>query len=286
MKGLQDIFQVLIKPGFLILFLFGFLGSDCGRVTGGSDPTPPNTEEVLAEQQAKADAAEQAAEEQRRKTEEARLAGDAAKVAEEERKQREAEAEAEKQRKIQTALQTAAPAVNRAHKAVERVDAAKEQVEGTSFASERPFPDLEREAKKARAEAFKAYDAVHAAKEASAAVAKAEEVSLAANKADQQAQIAENFVSHFQSQFTFNADEKALFPSSSGNTDDFESQCQNFIVSLAQSLPDGLRPPGGILLVSSLPDCQAKPQAGPPGPTSYNCFCKYNVFDGKIFYKK
>ena len=38
----------------------GFLGSDCGRVTGGgSDSTPPNTEKVLAEQQAKTDAAEE-----------------------------------------------------------------------------------------------------------------------------------------------------------------------------------------------------------------------------------
>ena len=291
MKGLQNIFQVLIKPGFLILFLFGFLGSDCGRVTeGGSDSTPPNTEEILAEQQAKADAAAQAAEEAKRKAEEARQAGDAAKAAEAERKQREAEAEAEKQRQIQTALQTAAPAVLRIYDAIKRVAAAKEQVAGTSFASGKPFSGLEEATNAAKKEALKAFGAISRSEETSAAFDRAEEVALAANKTDQQAQVAEEFVSGFQSLFTTNFNEKALVPSSSDKTNDeqFESQCVNHLRNLFQPLPDNLSP--------VLPDhgifsgldglegvCQAKPQAGPPGPTSYNCFC---VYDDQSFYKR
>ena len=100
MKGSQYIFQVIAKPVFLVLFLFGFLGSQCGRVTGGGDSPPPDTKKALAEQQAKVDAAAKAAEEARKEAEAARQAGDADKAAEKERKQKEKKAEEEKNNKF------------------------------------------------------------------------------------------------------------------------------------------------------------------------------------------
>ena len=271
---LQNVYQVVVRPTFLILFLFGFLGAECSRVTGGD--TPPDTAKAEAEQQAKVEAAEKAAEEARKKAEAAKQAGDAAKAAEEERKQKEAEAEAEKQRQIKTAVKTAASGVNRAHKAVERVAAAKQPLNGTGLASGKPFSILESEVKKARSEAFKAYDATHAATEVSAAFDKAEEVSLAANKAEKQARIAEDFVSRFQSQFTFNASEKALFPSITDRKFDpkFTTECNNYVKGLLQSLPDNL------ISSSTHPGCDTVT----PG-SRFSCFCEYKI-SGESFYKK
>ena len=55
---------------FLVLFLFGFLGSQCGQVRGGSDSPPSDTEETLWEQQAKIiEAIEAAVEEDQKKME-------------------------------------------------------------------------------------------------------------------------------------------------------------------------------------------------------------------------
>ena len=296
MRLLQNVFQVVGRPAFLILFLFGFLGAECSRVTGGGALTPPDTNPALAKQQEKVDAAEKAAEEERKKAEEAkkqaeaaRQAGDAAKAAEEERKQKEAEeakkqaeAEADKQRQIKAALEIAASTVNKAHEAVEKVAAAKKQIAETRFASGNPFSKWESEAKKARAEAFKAYDAVHTATEISAAFDRAEEVSLAANKAEQQARQAEEFVSLFQSRFTTDNNAKALIESSSDKTNDsgLKTQCDNHITELFGSITEDLANKPAVSV-----RCQGKPQTGPHRGASYNCFCEYDK-GSNIFYKK
>ena len=107
MKGLQNIFQVLIKPGFLILFLFGFLGSNCGRIKEGS--APQNTEKGTSEQGATGETLEEqlrqlAADERelaamRKEWEEIRQSGDATKLAEMEKKLKEMESKYQQQQK-------------------------------------------------------------------------------------------------------------------------------------------------------------------------------------------
>ena len=293
MKFLQNVFQVVgKKPVFLVLFMFVFLGSECDRetkVTGGNG-SPKDTEEALSEQQAKVEAAERAAEEARKRAEAARQAGDgdAAKAAEEERKQK--EAEVEKQRQIQTALQSAASAALRAYEAVKRVASAKKQVEETTLASYKPFPGLEEAVNAAEEKADEAFAAAAQAEEVSVAFDQAEEVALAANQADQQAQMAEEFVSRFQNRFTFHSHEKALFPSDSDKTSDpqFGSQCKDFLLQeLFQSMPPDLKP----LSYPAYSGCHLVKG----GSSHYNCFCVYEARfsktwfagqDKRIFYRK
>ena len=258
MKSSQYIFQVIAKPGVLVLFLFSFLGGECGRATGGG--TPLGTKQALAEQQAKVEAAEKAAKETKTKK---------------------AEAEAEKQRQIKNALQTAAADVLRANEAVKRVAAAKKQVEGT-VASGGFFSLLEENVTAAEEKADKAFEAIRQAEEVTAAFNKAEEVALAANKAEQQSRQAEEFVSRFQSQFTFHSHEKALFPSSSDKAHDqqFISQCHSYMKELIESTPFEANPePIGRVVVS--PGCHVVKE----GSSHYNCFCEYDK-SNKPFYKK
>lgn len=112
MSKLQYIFQVLIKPGFLILFLFGFLGSNCGRVKEGT--APQNTKkqgggETLEEQIRQLAADEKALAELekefkkvQKEFEEVRQTGDAAKLAEVERKLKELESKWQQRQKQAT----------------------------------------------------------------------------------------------------------------------------------------------------------------------------------------
>ena len=275
---MRNIFQSLGKPIFLILFLIGFLGSNCNR-TGGGDST--NMEQVLLEQEEKTTAREQAVEEAQRKVEATRQAGDATQAAEVEKRQR--EAEAKKQRQIQAALQIAASKVLKANKALERVIAVKEQFEGTNYVH-LPFSDLERAVNTATVKANKAFAEAAKIKEVSAVYDKGEEVALAANRAEKQVQLAEEFENHFQSHFTFHSHEKALFPSSSDRTEDeqFEKECDNFKKEFALSKPAGV-PLVADFLISSYPGCDLA-QVTRGESSHYNCFCRYGY--KKLFYKR
>ena len=141
----------------------------------------------------------------------------------------------------------------------------------------------------AKKDALQAFGAISHSEEASAAFDKSEEVSLAANKADQQARQAEEFVSRFQSLFTFNANEKALVPGNPETEErtlrrQFASQCNDFLLQeLFQNMPPDLTPPRGYLLKDAV--CVWTSQGG--SFKSVNCFCAYDRDGGgKIFYKK
>ena len=295
----DEIFQMRGKLIFLIL-LFSFSGFNCNRDTreDGSANTKGdisinggsiNTEQILSEQEAKATVAEQAAEEAQRKVEAARETGDAAKTAEAEKQQKEAKAEAEKQRQIQTALQIIAREVLRANEAIKRMNAVKEQFKGTVLVMLSPLTDWEKTVNIEAAKAGKAFAEAAAIKKVSTVYDKGEETALAANRAEKQVQLAEEFASRFHSQYTFHSHEKALFPSSSDRTEDerFREECENFTKEFEQSVKEFEQSERLEIYISihADPGCELS-QVTRGGSKHYNCFCLYRHEYERSFYKR